>query len=75
MGALMYTTMGGLAASGVVTGGGARDPQQRALDIATGWRPYSIKIGDKYISYQRLDPFSTVLGLAADTVEFAKEAG
>ena len=75
MGALMYTTMGGLAASGIVTGGGSRDPQQRALDIATGWRPYSIKIGDKYISYQRLDPFSTVLGLAADTVEFAKEAG
>ena len=37
--------------------------------MATGWRPYSIKIGDTYYSYQRLDPIATILGIAADFVE------
>ena len=54
------------AASGTITGGGPEDEQERKLKIASGWRPYSFKVGDKYISYQRLDPFSSFLGLAAD---------
>jgi hypothetical protein len=37
--------------------------------MATGWRPYSIKIGDTYYSYQRLDPLATPLGIVADLVE------
>ena len=54
------------AASGTITGGGPEDEQERKLKIASGWRPYSFKVGDTYISYQRLDPFSSFLGLAAD---------
>lgn len=38
----------------------------KALLRADGWQPYSVRIGDKYYSYQRLDPFSTTLGIAAD---------
>jgi len=64
-----------LAASGVITGGGPSNPNERKNMIATGWRPYSVRIGDKYISYSRLDPFSTALGLAADTYEKFAEAG
>ena len=75
VGALMYGTLGGLAASGMVTGAGSRDPQQRQLDFSTGWRPYSFRFGDTYISYARLDPFSTIIGLVADTAEFIKTAG
>ncbi len=29
-------------------------------------QPYSIKVGDRYISYSRLDPFATLIGVAAD---------
>lgn len=52
--------------TGTLTGGGPRDPKLRRNLLATGWRPYSIKIGDDYISYQRLEPFGTIMGLAAD---------
>src|SRR3546814_8007448 len=34
--------------------------------LANGWQPYSIKIGDQYYSYRRLDPFAMTFGTAAD---------
>jgi len=52
-----------------ITGGGPSDEKKKKALMATGWRPYSIKIGDSYYSYQRLDPLSTLLGLGADLVE------
>jgi len=52
-----------------ITGGGPRDEKKKAALMATGWRPYSIKIGDTYYSYQRLDPLATLLGVGADLVE------
>lgn len=50
----------------LVTGGGPSDPGERAALLATGWQPYSFKIGDTYYSYARLEPISTVLGVSAD---------
>lgn len=58
-----------LAANGYLTGNGPADPGAKALLRADGWQPYSVKIGDKYISYQRLDPFASTLGVAAGMVE------
>lgn len=55
-----------LAAAGIITGGEPDDDDARRLLRATGWQPYSIKIGNTYYSYQRLDPLATLLGLAAD---------
>ena len=52
-----------------ITGGGPRDEKKKTALMATGWRPYSIKIGDTYYSYQRLDPLATLLGVGADLVE------
>ncbi len=52
-----------------ITGGGPKDEKQKASLLATGWRPYSIKIGDTYYSYQRLDPIATIIGTAADIVD------
>lgn len=52
-----------------ITGGGPRDEKKKEALMATGWRPYSIKIGDTYYSYQRLDPLATLLGVGADLVE------
>ena len=57
------------AMNGGITGGGPKDNNQRKLKEQTGWQPYSIKIGDSYISYQRLDPFASFFGLTADLVD------
>lgn len=55
-----------LAQSGIITGSGPADPNAKKLLMANGWQPYSIKIGDDYYSYQRMDPFATTFGIAAD---------
>jgi hypothetical protein len=62
----MGTLFAYLAAQGVITGSAPRDKNKRALMMADGWQPYSVKIGDKYYSYQRLDPFALTIGAAAD---------
>lgn len=54
------------ASKGLITGSPPRDKNKRALMMADGWQPYSLKIGDKYYSYQRLDPFALTIGGAAD---------
>lgn len=59
-------TIGYLYGQDLVTGGGPTDPGERAALLATGWQPYSFKVGDTYYSYARLEPLSTVIGVSAD---------
>jgi hypothetical protein len=74
--ALARMTMGtGLAATayswaleGRLTGSQPSDPAKNRLKRADGWQPYSVRIGDQWVSYSRLDPFAMTLGLAADLV-------
>ncbi|MFC4293569.1 thermonuclease family protein [Novosphingobium tardum] len=54
------------ALAGRISGSPPTDPAKAKLLYADGWQPYSIKLGDKWYSYKRLDPFSTTLGVAAD---------
>ncbi len=37
-----------------------------------GWQPYSLKIGDKYYSYNGMEPVSAMMAIAADYAEYAK---
>ena len=72
---VMLTTLD-LAVNDKISGGGP-DPQSseyRAL-IRTGWRPYSVKVGDKWVSYRGIEPFTTVIGMGADVGEVIKRAG
>ncbi len=64
------TTMAVL--EGNVTGGPPKDKKERQLKYASGWQPYSIKIGDTYYSYNRLEPIGSILGMTADFVDAAK---
>jgi endonuclease YncB( thermonuclease family) len=57
------------ARNGLVTGGGPADDSAKRLLYADGWQPYSVRVGGRYYSYGRLDPFSTTIGLAADWVD------
>ena len=57
----------------LITGGGPKDEKQKKILQETGWRPYSIKIGDTYYDYKKLDPIATILGIVADMSEMMKE--
>ena len=60
--------------SGNLTGGGPKDPEKRRLMEASGWQPYSIRVGDTWWSYKRLDPFANFFGVIADIGESMREA-
>jgi hypothetical protein len=52
-----------------ITGAGDPDPNKRRTMAAAGWQPYSFKVGNKYYSYQTLQPVGTLLGMSADMGE------
>lgn len=66
VGSGMGAAVAELAAKGIITGSPPKDDNKRGLQMADGWQPYSVKIGDQYYSYKRLDPFSLTIGAAAD---------
>ena len=70
IGTALWASMIGMAQAGFITGGGPANQQDRQNLLATGWRPYSLKIGDTYWQLQRLEPLGTILGMAADVSEF-----
>lgn len=59
-----------LAGEGTITGGGPTDPGRQAVYKTAGIRPYSVKIGDRYYGYSRIEPLATTLGMIADYAEF-----
>lgn len=73
MGTLLGISMFMAAREGLITGSGPNDERQKKLLQATGWQPYSVKVGDSYYSYKRMEPLATVLGLAADLAEAKDE--
>lgn len=64
-----------LADQGFITGGGPSDRNEKAALMLSGWRPYSIKIGEHYYSYGWLEPFSTIMGISGDIAETGKRLG
>jgi len=69
VGTMAELVVGWAAHSGLITGSGPTDKNQREALIRQGWQPYSFKVRGKYYSFFRLEPLSTVLGLAADFEE------
>tara|TARA_R100000995_G_scaffold84916_1_gene65803 strand:- start:936 stop:4898 length:3963 start_codon:yes stop_codon:yes gene_type:complete len=55
-----------------ITGGGPRNRNEADALKQTGWQPYSVKVGDKYYSYQRLDPLATMMQMSADFSDYLK---
>jgi hypothetical protein len=60
--------------SGNVTGAGPLDPQQNKLWRNAGNQPYSIKVGDQWVSYLRGDPNFIPFALVANFADYAKYA-
>jgi hypothetical protein len=58
-----------MAMTGEITGGGPVDFNERETMINAGWAPYSIRMGDQWVSFQRFEPIAAILGIAADAAE------
>lgn len=58
-------------ANGNITGsGGVGDYKvERHMGDSPNWRPYSIRIGDRYFSYRNFDPFATPLKIMTNFFE------
>lgn len=60
-----------MAAGGLLTGGGPVNPRERQTLERGGWQRYSLKIGDAWVSYARLDPLASYLTIGADLHEIS----
>ena len=61
LGAAVYLTS--LANQGLITGSEPKD----------GRPPFSIKVGDSWVSYQKIEPLATVFGMTADAVKIIND--
>ena len=67
--------VGFAAASGQITGGGPEDPGLRAAlrrRRPEKWQPYSVLVNGTYYSYAGAEPYSTIVGLMADSTELVQ---
>lgn len=64
-----------LAASNRLSGEGPSDPAERAALMESGWRPNSVKIGDKWVEYSLAQPVSVQAAIIANAFEGWREAG
>lgn len=72
-GSLLMILATALAKAGSLTGDEPEDERVADLMKANGWRPYSLKIGNKYISYDWADPVSALLKTSTKLAEPSKE--
>jgi len=70
----MALTFMTFASQARLTGRGPSDKEQRDALVAAGWQPYSVRVGDKWVSYLRMDPFATIAGTIADMYDTARLA-
>lgn len=63
-----------LALNGGITGRGPTEKGERQALSRSGWQPYSVKVGDRWFTYNRLDPVGSLLGLSADVVDALRNA-
>lgn len=66
--AVMLTALD-YADSGLISGAGPEDSGQREAMTRQGWQPYSARVGNRWYSFSRADPFGSLLGFSADVAE------
>jgi len=73
MGAGLMMATYGMVESGMITGHYSTDPATRNRQMASKVPEMSIRIGDRWVSYNRIEPFSTIMGLVVDGMQALKE--
>jgi hypothetical protein len=80
LGTAMYSLFMGMAMDGDLPGAGPGNPGQRdALQRVdenggTVFQPYSVRINDRWVSFERLDPVGQGMGLVADLADLFKNS-
>jgi hypothetical protein len=69
MGTGLMTWAYSMAMNGKLTGEGPRNKAERDALLKTGWRPRSLKMGDKYVEIGRMDPLASFLQFPANLVD------
>jgi hypothetical protein len=69
MGTMAFSLAGYMAFTGKITGSGPDNQNLRSQLLNSGWQPYSIRVGNRWVSYRRLEPIATPIGIVADYVE------
>lgn len=57
---------------GTIVGRLSTDKEKREEQTRSGVLPYSIKMGDTHVQFNRIDPFGFLLGMGADTMDVIK---
>ncbi len=65
MGSMASAFAADLAGRGLLTGNGPSDPDTRKIWLTTH-QPNSMKIGDEWVAFSRLEPLGAFFGIAAD---------
>jgi len=73
VGSAFVAALGSKVADGTLTGSYSKDAGKRNAAIASGIPEYSIKIGDTWYSYARVEPIATVLGTTVDGIRSTAE--
>ena len=61
--------------AGELTGNGSPDRGVREAQRMGDWKPRSIKIGGKWVSYDSFEPFNTILAYVADSADSMEMMG
>lgn len=67
--AMVLLAATGMAISGAISGAGPDDKKKLAMLKSKGWQPFSVKIGDTWYAYNRMEPIGAALGTAATFAE------
>ncbi len=72
MGSTVFATTMDYAFEGRITGNGPENKEQRESLMRQGWQPFSIRLDDKWVRYDRTDPLGLMMGTAAGMAELMK---
>lgn len=75
MGALLTAGLWSYAMGGNIRGNGPVNPAERRKLKDMNWKEKTINIGGKWVSYQNLEPFDTILSLLGDASYYARDVG
>lgn len=65
-GTVLYALAFAISKAGKITGGEDDDKEVAAMMKSLGWQEYSVKIGDKYYSYDWAEPFANPFAVMAE---------
>lgn len=78
LGSMLWSVWIGMALDGQITGAGPSNPGQRDALMRQGenggqmFQPYSMRMGDRWYSFERMDPLGQMMGLIGDTADLFK---